>query len=122
MESKENNRREFIKKSAFLAAAGVAAGLSANSLFASENDAGEKFTLPNLPYDPSALEPHIDKTTMEIHHGKHHLAYVNNLNKALEGNADAGLPLEDIIKKISTFSTGVRNNAGGHYNHSLFWK
>lgn len=79
------------------------------------------FELPALTYATDALEPHIDKLTMEIHHGKHHQAYVTNLNKALEGNPAANSKLEDIIKNISKFSTGVRNNGGGHYNHSLFW-
>lgn len=79
------------------------------------------FTLPALPYAPEALEPHIDKATMEIHHGKHHQAYVTNLNKALEGKPEADGSIEDIIKNISKFPPAVRNNGGGHYNHSLFW-
>ena len=79
------------------------------------------FELPALTYATDALEPHIDKQTMEIHHGKHHQGYVTNLNKALEGKPEANSKLEDIIKNISKFSTGVRNNGGGHYNHSLFW-
>jgi Fe-Mn family superoxide dismutase len=79
------------------------------------------FELPALPYATDALEPHIDKTTMEIHHGKHHQAYVTNLNKALEGKPEATSSIEDIIKNISKFAPAVRNNGGGHYNHSLFW-
>ena len=79
------------------------------------------FTLPALPYATDALEPHIDKMTMEIHHGKHHQAYVTNLNKALEGKPEADHSLDDIIKNISKFPPAVRNNGGGHYNHSLFW-
>lgn len=79
------------------------------------------FTLPALPYAPEALEPHIDKATMEIHHGKHHQAYVTNLNKALEGKPEADGDILDIIKNISKFPPAVRNNGGGHYNHSLFW-
>jgi Fe-Mn family superoxide dismutase len=79
------------------------------------------FTLPALPYAPDALEPHIDKATMEIHHGKHHQAYVTNLNKALEGKPEADSNIEDIITNISKFPAAVRNNGGGHYNHSLFW-
>lgn len=78
-------------------------------------------TLPALPYATNALEPHIDAQTMEIHHGKHHQAYVDNLNKALEGTDAADAPLEDIIKNISKYPAAVRNNGGGHYNHSLFW-
>src|SRR6187549_1307673 len=79
------------------------------------------FTLPALPYATDALEPHIDKLTMEIHHGKHHQAYVTNLNKALEGKPEADAKIEDIIKNISKHPAAVRNNGGGHYNHSLFW-
>src|ERR1700726_4602192 len=78
-------------------------------------------TLPAVPYATDALEPHIDKMTMEIHHGKHHQAYVTNLNKALEGKPEADSSIEDIIKNISKFPMAVRNNGGGHYNHSLFW-
>jgi Fe-Mn family superoxide dismutase len=79
------------------------------------------FELPALPYATDALEPHIDKLTMEIHHGKHHQAYVTNLNKALEGKPEATSSIDDIIKNISKFPPAVRNNGGGHYNHSLFW-
>ncbi|MEQ8363950.1 MAG: superoxide dismutase [Cyclobacteriaceae bacterium] len=79
------------------------------------------FTLPNLPYDFNALEPHIDARTMEIHHGKHHNAYVTNLNKAIEGTDAEKLSIEDICKNISKYPGAVRNNGGGHYNHSLFW-
>ena len=79
------------------------------------------FTLPELSYAHNALEPHIDARTMEIHHGKHHAAYVTNLNKALEGNADANKSIEDICRNISKYPVAVRNNGGGHYNHSLFW-
>ena len=78
-------------------------------------------TLPALPYAHNALEPHIDAQTMEIHHGKHHQAYVDNLNKAIEGTDAANLPLEDLIKNISKYPAAVRNNGGGHFNHSLFW-
>ena len=83
--------------------------------------------VPPLPYDYSALEPHIDKTTMEIHHGKHHNAYVTNLNAALEKAPDvAGKSLEDLLKNLSAVPeavrTAVRNNGGGHANHSLFWE
>jgi len=79
------------------------------------------FTLPALPYATDALEPHIDKMTMEIHHGKHHQAYVTNLNKALEGKPEADWTIDEIVKNISKFPPAVRNNGGGHYNHSLFW-
>lgn len=79
------------------------------------------FELPALPYAFDALEPHIDKETMEIHHGRHHKAYVDNLNKAIEGTDAANLSLDEINKNISKYSGAVRNNGGGHYNHSLFW-
>lgn len=84
-------------------------------------NAQSKFELPQLGYAYDALEPVIDAQTMQIHHSKHHQTYVNNLNKALEGTAAENLSIEEIIKNISQYSTAVRNNAGGHYNHSLFW-
>ncbi len=84
------------------------------------------YTLPALPYPADALEPHIDARTMEIHHGKHHNAYVTNVNKALEGHPDlAAKSIEDLISDLSAvpeaIRTAVRNNGGGHANHSLFW-
>lgn len=81
-----------------------------------------KYTLDKLPYANDALLPHFDAETMEIHHDRHHQAYVDNLNKALENNEEANdLDLEGILKQVSKFSPAVRNNGGGHYNHSLFW-
>lgn len=80
------------------------------------------FELPSLPYAHDALEPYIDKATMEIHHGKHHQAYVTNLNNALAGTENEGKSLDEIVKNISKFPMPVRNNGGGHYNHSMFWK
>jgi len=79
------------------------------------------FTLPALPYAFNALEPHIDAKTMEIHHDKHHNAYVTNLNNAIAGTDAEKLSLEEINKNISKYSAPVRNNGGGHYNHSFFW-
>ena len=79
------------------------------------------FELPALPYATNALEPHLDTKTREIHPGKHHQAYVTNLNKALEGKPEADWSIEEINKNISKFSAAVRNNGGGHYNHALFW-
>jgi Fe-Mn family superoxide dismutase len=84
-------------------------------------------TLPHLPYAFDALEPHIDKQTMEIHHGKHHQAYVNNLNAALEKHPDLqAKSAEDLIKHLSAvpedIRTAVRNNGGGHVNHTMFWE
>ena len=77
--------------------------------------------LPALPYAHNALEPHIDARTMEIHHGKHHQAYVNNLNNAVKGNAAEGVSLLDLIHNISKYTPAIRNNGGGHWNHSFFW-
>ena len=79
------------------------------------------FELPKLPYAYDALEPHIDARTMEIHHTKHHGTYVSKLNGALEGKPEANASLEDVMKNVSKLGTAVRNNGGGHYNHSLFW-
>lgn len=80
------------------------------------------FELPSLPYAFNALEPHIDARTMEIHHGKHHQAYVNNLNNAIKGTDAEHKSLEDILTQVSKYSMAVRNNGGGHWNHSLFWE
>jgi Fe-Mn family superoxide dismutase len=79
------------------------------------------FQLPALPYAHDALEPHIDTRTMEIHHGKHHAGYTKKLNAAIEGSDLEGKSIEDILANVSAHSTGVRNNGGGFYNHSLFW-
>ena len=79
------------------------------------------FELPSLPYAFNALEPHIDARTMEIHHGKHHQAYVNNLNNAVKGNAAEGVSLLDLIHNISKYTPAIRNNGGGHWNHTFFW-
>ncbi len=79
------------------------------------------FELPALPYGYDALEPHFDAKTMEIHHSKHHNAYVTNLNNAVNGTPQEGKSLEDLMKVVSTLAPAVRNNGGGHYNHSMFW-
>lgn len=79
------------------------------------------YQLPPLPYAHNALEPHIDARTMEIHHGKHHQAYVTNLNKAIEGSPMDGQPIEALMAGLDMANMPVRNNGGGHYNHSLFW-
>jgi superoxide dismutase, Fe-Mn family len=79
------------------------------------------FELPALSYEHNALEPHVDTTTMQIHHGKHHQAYVTNLNNAVAGTPAESMSIEDICKSISKYPAAVRNNGGGHYNHSLFW-
>ena len=84
------------------------------------------YSVPPLPYAYDALEPHIDKLTMEIHHDKHHQAYVDKVNAALEGTSLADAPIEDVLKDLSQVPedkrTAVRNNGGGHYNHTLFWE
>lgn len=80
------------------------------------------FELPKLAYAYNALEPHIDARTMEIHHTKHHQAYVTNLNNAIAGTDAEKLSIEEICKNISKYPMAVRNNGGGHYNHSLFWE
>lgn len=79
------------------------------------------FTLTALPYAFDALEPHIDALTMQIHHGKHHAAYVNNLNNALAGKPEENQSLDEIVRNISKLPMAVRNNGGGHWNHSMFW-
>lgn len=80
------------------------------------------FTLPPLPYAPDALEPHIDKETMQIHHDKHHQAYVDNLNKAVAGTEHENKSLEQLLASAGSISPAVRNNGGGHWNHTFFWE
>jgi superoxide dismutase, Fe-Mn family len=84
------------------------------------------YEVPPLPYDPNALEPHVDEATMRVHHDKHHQAYVDKVNAALEGTEWADKPIEDVIANLSQIPddkrTAVRNNGGGHYNHTLFWE
>src|SRR5205085_12469893 len=80
------------------------------------------FTLPPLPYPADALEPYIDAQTMTIHHDKHHQAYVDNLNKALAGTEHENKSLDDIVRIAGSISPAVRNNGGGHWNHSFFWE
>lgn len=79
------------------------------------------FELPQLPYSHDALEPHIDKKTMEIHHGKHHAGYTNNLNNAIKGTGLESLSIEEILSSLDMSNMAVRNNGGGFFNHSLFW-
>src|SRR5580765_971449 len=80
------------------------------------------FTLPALPYAPAALEPHIDTATMQIHHDKHHQAYVDNLNKAIAGTPNENKSLAELVASAGKISPAVRNNGGGHWNHSFFWE
>jgi len=125
MES-NRSRREFLKKSSALGIAGLGLTAMASGLervASLEEMAGDEvasFTLPPLPYEPGALEPHIDQMTMTVHHDKHHRAYVDNLNKACSENKIT-LTLDQIMAKVSRFPDAVRNNGGGHWNHSFFW-
>lgn len=118
----KTNRRNFIKQASL---AGV--GLTilnksiANTNYFETTFSEAFFKLPPLPYAYDALEPYIDKQTMEIHYTKHHQAYVNNLNKALIDNKITETSIDAICKNISKYPVAVRNNGGGHYNHSLFW-
>ena len=117
----KETRRNFIKKGSIVAL-GLSTQIIPDMLKAATSTAlHEPFELPSLPYGYDALEPHIDKMTMEIHHTKHHRAYVDNLNKAIaENNIHA--TLEELIKNVSKYSPAIRNNGGGHWNHSFFWK
>ena len=132
-----NSRRDFLKKTTVLSAGTILGSAFFSQGFSQtqppKNDIDLKkkrpdglYSLPNLDYAFDALEPYIDKQTMEIHYGKHHRAYVTNLNLAIEKlDADLklkALTLESIFENINKMPEGIRNNAGGHYNHSLFWK
>jgi superoxide dismutase, Fe-Mn family len=111
------NRSEFLKL-----AFGAAAGLTVANVPAAFAQQAGPFSLPALPYDAGALEPHIDKRTMEIHHGKHHKTYVDNLNKAVAGTDMAKMNLDDLVRSVDAKTpAAVRNNGGGHWNHSFFW-
>jgi Fe-Mn family superoxide dismutase len=116
-------RRQAIKTTALAAA--TAAAVAPNVL--AQPATATRFALPPLPYAPDALEPYIDAQTMEIHHGRHHKAYVDNLTKAIAGFPDLGKKsIEDLVKGLNSvpekIRTAVRNNGGGHYNHALFWQ
>lgn len=124
-----NNRRDFLKKGALLSSLSL---ISLPKVFASNQKSSADeipgqsssalFTLPALPYAADALEPYIDTLTMQIHHDKHHKAYVDNLNKAADLAKIQDGNLETLMKNISTYPVAIRNNGGGHYNHSMFWK
>jgi len=132
------DRRKFLVNTGIVGAGVLGAGtavpgvLQATARSDSESnlileDKPVAFTVPSLPYSFDALEPHIDAKTMEIHHDKHHGAYVTNLNKALEGHADLqAKSIDDLMKGLDAvpenIRTAVRNNGGGHWNHSLFWQ
>ncbi len=127
MENTENNRRQFLKKLTIAGLAGMALPTLSRAFSANETDnlsesfTDDFFSLPMLGYGYEALEPDIDTLTMQIHHSRHHQAYVTNLNKAMkENNIDADL--YQLIKNVSKYPMVVRNNGGGHWNHSFFWK
>src|SRR5207253_5798264 len=121
-----NTRRDTMNRRQFLHVAGTGAAILTLGPVAHAAEKKAAHTLPKLPYAFDALEPHIDAKTMEIHHDKHHQAYVNNANGALEKHTDlAGKSVEDLLRDISKVPedvrTVLRNNAGGHSNHSIFW-
>lgn len=122
-----NDRRDFFKKIGILGLSSIATKMVSNEQLNALESIGNQtrqsslFTLPALPYAYNALEPFIDEQTMLIHHTKHHQAYIDKLNKALDNNK-ANVSLEELFKTISKADTSVRNNAGGHYNHSMFWQ
>ncbi|MDQ3050851.1 MAG: superoxide dismutase [Bacteroidota bacterium] len=120
----ENSRRTFIKKSALFTLAGAALHVAGNAAFADGIlfPEGDEFSLPALPYPAEALEPYIDTQTMQIHHGKHHQGYVDKLNIAVKEGKIGKVSLEAMLANVSKYSPAVRNNGGGHFNHSLFWK
>ncbi len=121
------NRKNFILSAATIIGGSLTTvlankiGININKLN-ERNNLMSKFELPALSYSYDALEPYIDKATMEIHHTKHHQAYVNNLNKAIDGTELEGKTLDEMFSMMSKLPAAVRNNGGGHWNHDLFWK
>jgi superoxide dismutase, Fe-Mn family len=118
-------RRTFIKTVPLsIPLAGATGGLAENLIFQTKNqNTIMAFELPALLYAHSALEPHIDTKTMEIHHGKHHQAYVTNLNNAVAADPKAqGKTIEELVANISKYAPAIRNNGGGHWNHGFFWQ
>ena len=123
-------KRRFIKTTTALVVGAAVSPMAAckseakkafDSMAEQSTEASTQFELPALNYAFDALAPNIDAKTMEIHHDKHHAGYVRKFNTALEGSTHAGKSLEDILAGIGPDDTGLRNNGGGHYNHSLFW-
>src|SRR6187399_383481 len=126
MENIKNNRRQFIKNAALLGVTGLVIpsllkASSQESFISSVEPVDDFFSLPMLGYGYDALEPHIDTQTMQVHHSRHHQAYVTNLNNAMKQNNLDGT-IEDLMKNVSKYPAAVRNNGGGHWNHSFFWK
>src|SRR5262249_26789280 len=126
--NKEKTMLHVTRRDFLMSAGAGAAALALTSVASRAADEKKGFTLPKLPYDYAALEPHIDAKTMEIHHDKHHQAYVTNLNNALNGHEDLlSKSLEDLIRNLKGISdeklrTAVRNNGGGDLNHTMFWQ
>jgi Fe-Mn family superoxide dismutase len=126
MENTKNNRRHFLKNAALLSVAGLAMpsflkGSEPESFISPTGILDDFFSLPMLGYGYEELEPHIDTMTMQIHHSRHHQAYVTNLNNAMKQNNLDGT-IEDLMKNVSKYPAAVRNNGGGHWNHTFFWK
>ncbi len=115
------NKREFLKLNALIVGGAMLNPIPSFALFTPQKNNGD-FLLPDLDYAFNALEPFVDAMTMEIHHGKHHAGYVSKLNAAIKGTSFEGKTIEGILASIGPEDTAVRNNAGGHYNHTLFWK
>ncbi len=115
-------KREFLKVASTITAGTIISPIAACNTATKEEDEITKFILPDLPYAYDALEPFIDKTTMQIHHSKHHAGYVKKLNAAKKGTKYDSMKLDELIANVSNKDTGVRNNGGGHFNHSLFWE
>ncbi len=120
MKNKGTQRRDFIKLSALGLGAVFSVGPFTKGYSYLLNDT--KYELPPLPYATSALEPYIDEQTMQIHHDRHHAGYVKNLNSAVESDGLSAISLDELLRGVSKYSNAIRNNGGGHYNHSLFWK
>jgi Fe-Mn family superoxide dismutase len=114
------NKREFLKLNAVIVGGAMLNPIPSFALFAPRNN-NQDFILPDLDYAFNALEPSIDAMTMEIHHDKHHAGYVKKLNDAIKGTSYEGKTIEVILAEVKEDDTAVRNNAGGHYNHTLFW-
>jgi superoxide dismutase, Fe-Mn family len=124
---KEMNMLPLTRRQLLVSAGAGAAALAFSPLATWAVDDAKGYTLPKLPYDYDALEPSIDAETMKIHHDKHHQAYITNLNNALKGSDLLGKPIEELIRNLKEISdvklqTAVRNNGGGHLNHSMFWQ
>ena len=118
------NRRKFLSSAILAGTVAATESFLPTNIFSQQEKEKKTmaFTLPQLPYAHDALEPYIDTLTMQIHHGKHHQAYVDNLNKAVTGTEWESKSLEEILANISKLAPAVRNNGGGHFNHSLFGK